>query len=184
MASSTSSKIALTVISSLIVALMAMIFITINLLPTWANPIVIPLSAYWISIIVSLIYQYSSCGSVDIKGIGLSNLFVLGTNLVTTLILYVEGIPFLKQIFGIYPPRNPYDGLPYEEGSAAWLKGMENENHYKIQFFSSIVKAVIPIYVEDAMKNGFVYFYWIFWMTILPMFFLLSVQGLCPKASP
>jgi hypothetical protein len=166
------------------VALMGMIFITINLLPTWANPIVIPLVAYIISIIVSLIYQYSSCGTVDIKGISLSNLFVLGTNLVTTVILYLEGIPFLKQIFGVYPPRNPYDGLPYQEGTPAWLKGMENENHYKIQFFSSIVKAVIPIYVEDAMKNGFVYFYWIFWMTILPLFFLLSVQGLCPKASP
>jgi len=181
MASSTSSKIALTVISSLIVALMAMILISINLLPKWGNLIVIPLSAYSISIISSLIYQYSSCGSIDITSISLSNLFVLGTNFIASLVLFLEGVPFLKQIFGVYPPRNPYDGLPYEEGSAAWSKGMENENHYKIQFFSSIVKAVIPIYVEDSMKNGFVYFYWIFWMTILPMFFLLSIQGLCTK---
>lgn len=166
------------------VALLAMIFITINLLPQWANPIVISLSAYLISIIVSLIYQYSSCNTVDIKGISLSNLFVLVTNLGASLVLYLEGIPFLKQIFGVYPPRNPYDGLPYEEGTPAWVKGMENENHYKIQFFSSIVKAIIPIYVEESMKNGLVYFYWIFWMTILPLFFLLSVQGLCPKALP
>lgn len=179
MASSTSSKIVLTVISSLVMAIIAMIFITINLLPSWANPIVISCIAYALSIVISSIFQYTSCGSVNIQSIGISNLFVLGTNLVATTILYLEGIPFLKQIFGVYYPRNPYDGLPYEEGTPAWLKGMENENHYKIQFFSSIVKAVIPIYIEDTMKNGFVYFYWIFWMTILPLFFLLSVQGMC-----
>jgi hypothetical protein len=105
---------------------------------------------------------------------------VLGTNAIASLVLYLEGIPFLKQIFGVYAPRNPYDGMPYEEGTAPWIKGMENENHYKIQFFSSIVKAVIPMYVDDSMKNGLVYFYWIFWMTILPLFFLLSMQGMCP----
>jgi hypothetical protein len=176
----TASKVALTVISSLIVALMAMIFITTDLLPGVANLIVIPVLAYTISIVVSSIFQYSSCGSVNIGSISLSNLFVLGTNAIASLVLYLEGIPFLKQIFGVYAPRNPYDGMPYEEGTAPWIKGMENENHYKIQFFSSIVKAVIPMYVDDSMKNGLVYFYWIFWMTILPLFFLLSMQSMCP----
>lgn len=176
----TASKVALTVISSLIVALIAMIFITTDLLPGVANLIIIPVLAYTISIIVSTIFQYSSCGSVNIGSISLSNLFVLGTNAIASLVLYLEGIPFLKQIFGVYAPRNPYDGMPYEEGTAPWIKGMENENHYKIQFFSSIVKAVIPMYVDDSMKNGLVYFYWIFWMTILPLFFLLSMQGMCP----
>jgi hypothetical protein len=176
----TASKVALTIISSLIVALIAMIFITTNILPGVANLVIIPVLAYTISIAVSSIFQYSSCGSVNIGSISLSNLFVLGTNAIASLVLYLEGIPFLKQIFGVYAPRNPYDGMPYEEGTAPWIKGMENENHYKIQFFSSIVKAVIPMYVDDSMKNGLVYFYWIFWMTILPLFFLLSMQSMCP----
>jgi hypothetical protein len=56
----------------------------------------------------------------------------------------------------------------------------DTEAHYKIQFFTNIVKAVLPTFVtEENSKLGFVYFYWIFWMTILPFFFLLSVQGLC-----
>ena len=131
-----------------------------------------------ISVVISSIYQYSACGNVNIQAISLSNTFVLGTNLIASSILYMENIPFLKQFFGTYAPRNPYDGMPYEEGTAAWIAGMKNENHYKLQFLSSIVKAVIPIYFDENTKIGIVHFYWIFWATILPLFFLLSFQGL------
>ena len=112
---------------------------------------------------------------------GLSNTFVLALTFLTSGVLYLEGIPFLKQVFGTYAPRNPYDGMPYEEGTAAWIAGMQNENHYKLQLLSSIVRAVIPIYFDEYTKTGLVYFYWIFWATILPLFFLLSFQGLCTQ---
>lgn len=176
---SASTKIILSVVSSLIAGIIGMIFITMNILPLWATTLVISLTIYIYSILISAIYQYSSCNTVNIKSILYSNIVVLLTNSFAMFILYLEGIPFLKQIFGEYPPRNPYDGLPYEVGTKPYIIGMENENHYKIQFFSSIVKAVIPMYIDDSMKNGFVYLYWIFWMTILPLFFLLSVQGMC-----
>ena len=177
-----SSKIILAIITSIIVATVALISVSTQMVPSWANPFLISAISYGISIGISAIYQYSSCNTVNVTAISLSNTFVLGTTFVASLILYLEGIPFLKQIFGTYPPRNPYDGIPYEEGSKAWIVGMQNENHYKLQFFSSIVRAVIPIYVEENIKEGLVFFYWIFWMTILPLFFLLGFQGMCNQA--
>ena len=176
---SSESKVILSLISSLIVAVVALLAVSTEIFPKWSAPLIIPAVAYLISIVISSIYQYSSCGKINVQAISLSNTFVLGTNLLTSGILYLEGIPFLKQVFGTYAPRNPYDGMPYEEGTPAWVAGMQNENHYKLQFFSSIVKAVIPIYFDDNTKNGLVYFYWIFWSTMLPLFFLLSFQGMC-----
>jgi len=175
------SKVVLSIISSLIVAVVALLSVSTEMFPKWSSPLIIPGVAYIISCIISSIYQYSSCGSINIQAISLSNTFVLGTTFLTSGILYLEGIPFLKQDCGTYAPRNPYDGMPYEEGSPAWVTGMQNENHYKLQFFSSIVKAVIPMYFDEYTKSGLVYFYWIFWATILPLFFLLSFQGLCTK---
>lgn len=176
---SSDSKVVLSVISSLIVAVVALLCVSTEIFPKWSSPLIIPAVAYLISVVISSIYQYSSCGNINIQAITLSNTFVLGTTLLTSGILYLEGIPFLKDVFGTYPPRNPYDGMPYEAGTPAWIAGMQNENHYKLQFFSSIVKAVIPIYFDESTKSGLVYFYWIFWMTILPLFFLLSFQGMC-----
>ena len=170
----------LAIIFSIIVAVIALIFISTELVPSWANPFIISVFAYTISMVVSAIYQYTSCHTVNIKAISLSNLVILFSTLTASGVLYLESIPFLDKIYGEYDPRNPYDGLPYEKDSKAWLAGMENKNHYKLQFFSSIVKAVIPIYVEEHLKQGFVFFYWIFWMTILPLFFLLGFQGICP----
>jgi hypothetical protein len=178
---SSDSKVVLAVISSIIVAVVALLSVSTDIFPKWSAPLIIPAVAYMISVVISSIYQYSSCSSVNIQAIGLSNTFVLGTNLIASSILYMENIPFLKQFFGTYAPRNPYDGMPYEEGTAAWIAGMKNENHYKLQFLSSIVKAVIPMYFDENTKIGIVHFYWIFWATILPLFFLLSFQGLCTQ---
>jgi hypothetical protein len=178
-----SSKAVLAIIFSMIVAVVALIFASVELLPSWANPFIISAFAYVISLAVSSIYQYTSCNKVNIQAISLSNLLILGSTLMTSAVLYLGSIPFLDKIYGEYDPRNPYDGLPYEHGSKAWLAGMENKNHYKLQFFSSIVKAVIPIYVEENLKQGFVFFYWIFWMTILPLFFILGFQGICLEST-
>jgi len=176
---SSNSNVILAIISSIIVAVVALLCVSTQLLPSWMIPIVIPIIAYLISVVISSIYQYSSCGTLNIQAIGLSNTFVLGTTAAASSILYLENIPFLKDIFGTYDPRNPYDGIPYEKGSPAWVVGMQNENHYKLQFFSSIVKAVIPMYFDENTKNGLVFFYWIFWTTLLPLFFLIGFQGFC-----
>ena len=173
------TKIILSIVSSLLVAVFAFVIITTEFAEKWTNPFIISIIAYVVSLIISSIFQYISCKTVNITSISISNTFILATTFLASLILYLEDFPFLKQIFGEYDPRNPYDGIAYEKGSKAWQLGMENENHYKIQFFSSIVKAVIPIYFDDKLKTGFVYFYWIFWMTILPIFFLLGFQGIC-----
>ena len=174
-----SNKIVLSIISSLAVAILAMVLISMELLPPYLTAIIIPASAYVISIGMSSIYQYSMCNKVSIGAIALSNLFVLGTTGAASLFLFLEKLTVLRMVFGEYAPRNPITGLPYSEESEEYKAAMVNENHYKIQFFSSIVKAVLPVYLSEPLKEGLVSFYWIFWMTLLPLFFLLSVQGIC-----
>lgn len=174
-----SSKIIVSIISSLAVAVLAMVLISMELLSPVLLIFIIPLITYGISIVMSSIYQYSMCSKLNIGSIALSNLFILGTTGATSLFLFLERLPILRTVFGPYAPRNPLTGLPYSENTDEYKIAMENENHYKIQFFSSIVKAVMPLYWTESLKDGFVYFYWIFWMTLLPLFFLLSVQGIC-----
>ena len=142
-------------------------------------PIIVPMIpavAYAVSIGLSSLYQYSICNKVSIGQIAISNMFIALTTLIATSILYVEQIPILKFMFGEYVPSAGAEGPECCDKNG--LK--DPEAHYKIQFFTNIVKAVLPKFVsEENSKLGFVYFYWIFWMTILPFFFLLSVQGLC-----
>ena len=144
-------------------------------------PIIVPMIpavAYAVSIGLSSLYQYSICNKVSIGQIAISNMFIALTTLIATSILYVEQIPILKFMFGEYVPSA---GEAAEGPECCDKNGLKDpEAHYKIQFFTNIVKAVLPKFVsEENSKLGFVYFYWIFWMTILPFFFLLSVQGLC-----
>jgi hypothetical protein len=174
-----SNKIVISIITSLAVAILAMVLISMELIPAYLSMIIIPASAYALSLLMSSIYQYSMCNNLSIGAIALSNIFILLTTGLASFFLFLEKIPVLKMVFGPYPPRNPISGLPYSEGTEEYNAGMLNENHYKIQFFSSIVKAVLPVYLSEPLKEGFISFYWIFWMTILPLFFLLSVQGIC-----
>ena len=144
-------------------------------------PIIVPMIpavAYAVSIGLSSLYQYSTCNKVSIGQIAISNLFIALTTLIATSILYVEQLPILKFMFGEYLPSV---GEVAEGPECCDKNGLKDtEAHYKIQFFTNVVKAVLPKFVsEENSKLGFVYFYWIFWMTILPFFFLLSVQGLC-----
>ncbi len=105
---------------------------------------------------------------------------VLASALFTSAILFVEQIPLLRIFYPDgYAPRNPISGLPYSPETAEYIEGIKNGNHYKIQLFTSIVKAVIPVYVNDDTQLGIVYFYWFFFLTLLPLYFILTIQGNC-----
>ena len=171
---SESSKIILSIVYALIISVLVLILITNNMVSIPLIVPIIPAVAYVVSIGLSSIYQYSICNKVSIGQIAISNIFIALTTFIATSILYVEQLPILKFMFGEYVPNSD----TAECCNKNPLK--DPEAHYKIQFFTNVVKAVLPKFVsEENSKLGFVYFYWIFWMTILPFFFLLSVQGLC-----
>ena len=156
-----------------------MLLIYSDALPLVATSLLIPVIAYVISVLMSIIYQYSTCKKISAVPILLGDSVIALTTGSLSGILLLETVPIFKYIFGTYAPRNPITGLPYTEGSAEYLAAMETENHYKLQFFSGIVKAVIPVYFPEGVKSGLVYLYWMFWMTFLPQYFMLSVQGIC-----
>lgn len=175
---SESSKIILSIVYSLMISVLVLMLITNDMVSLPLIVPIIPAVAYAVSLGLSSIYQYSICNKVSIGQIAISNLFIALTTFIATAILYVEQMPILKFIFGEYVPTADAEA----EGSECCNKNplKDSEAHYKIQFFTNVVKAVLPKFVsEENSKLGFVYFYWIFWMTILPFFFLLSIQGLC-----
>jgi hypothetical protein len=173
---SESSKIILSIVYALMISVLVLMLITNDMVSLPLIVPMIPAVAYAVSLGLSSIYQYSVCNKVSIGQIAISNLFIALTTLIATSILYVEQIPILKFMFGEYLPSAAAEGT--ECCNKNPLK--DTEAHYKIQFFTNVVKAVLPKFVsEENSKLGFVYFYWIFWMTILPFFFLLSIQGLC-----
>lgn len=174
-----SMKLSISIVSSILIGSIAMILVASEFFPTWINMIVIPIIAYGISIMMSVINQYAACRKVTMVPIAIGNLGVMATTGAVSLALFLEQIPFLKAIFGDYAPRNPISGLPYDPNSAEYVEGMANQNHYKIQILSGIVKAVIPVYASENVKSGFVYLYWIFWMTLLPLYFVMGMQSLC-----
>lgn len=173
------AKISIAIITAILTAFIAMILIAMELLPLLLTSFLIPLIAYLLSILMSVIHQYTQCKKVNLTSIATSNSVIVLTNACISGFLFLEGIPVLKYIFGEYAPRNPITGLPYDTNSAEYAAAMQTENHYKLQFFSGIVKSVLPVYISEQVKNGFVYFYWIFWLTLLPLYFVLSVQGMC-----
>lgn len=170
---SESSKIVLSIVYALIISVLALMLITNDMVSLPFIIPVVPAIAYCVSLGLSSLYQHSMCNKVSIGQIAISNLFIVLTTVIASSILYVEQVPILKFIFGEYTPpvtHEFYDKNPLKD----------TEAHYKIQFFTNIVKVVLPAFVtEENSKLGFVYFYWMFWMTILPFFFLLSIQGLC-----
>jgi hypothetical protein len=172
-------KLSIALVTSILVGSIAMVIVASEFFPSWMNVVIIPLVGYGISLAMSVIYQYSTCRKVSMVPIAIGDLGVLATTGILSLALFLEQIPFLKAIFGDYAPRNPITGLPYDPSSAEYAEGMANQNHYKIQILSGIVKAVIPVYASENVKSGFVYLYWIFWMTLLPFYFVLGLQGLC-----
>ena len=174
-----SSKLTISLVSSLIVGIVAMILISTDMIPIIGTSIIIPVVAFVISVIMSLIYQYSTCNKVTVWPIMIGDSVVALTTSIASGLLLFESVPIFKYIFGPYAPRNPITGLQYQEGTEEYAAAMLTEKHYKLQIFSGIVKAIIPVYVSEEVKNGFVYLYWMFWMTLLPQYFMLSVQGIC-----
>jgi hypothetical protein len=182
--SNEAAKLSIAICTAFFVGILAMILASLGFIPKWAQLIVIPIGAYIISTCMTLIFQYSSCNTIKIQPVLQSTSIILLTNLGVSFVLFLESIPILKALFGPYPARNPLTGVPYEAGTPESARAYENENHYKIQFFSNIVKAVIPDYVgpnevSESTKEGIVSLYWNFWATLLPLYFSLSVSGLC-----
>ena len=150
-------------------------------LPGWIIPaltvFIVPLFAYGMSISGSTIYQYGMCKKVNMKSIALGNLAIYGLTTLVSLWLALENIPILKYIFGQYGPTNPNTGEQYTSDTVEYQTAMESERHYKLQPLSGIVKAILPVYYSDPVKDGLSHMYWIFWATMLPSFFLFTVQG-------
>jgi hypothetical protein len=129
----------------------------------------IPVLAYLFSVLFSVMNQYNMCKKVQAKQIFISQLFTALGSFFVSIVLFLESIPIKKFIFGSYPPINPSTGLPMPENTS--------ENHYKIQFFSNIVKNALPAGIDDSIQNGFVYLYWNFFVTLLSSFFLMKMQS-------
>jgi hypothetical protein len=129
----------------------------------------------------SAIHQYFKCEKVDIASISLSNLAVLGTSAVTSGILLLENIPLKRFLFDEEKliPTYPTTGDPVPESSPSYKPLLESGAHLKFQFLSSIVRAALPVGLDANMQEGLIYFYYIFWMVLLPMYFLLGIQGFC-----
>jgi len=82
---------------------------------------------------------------------------------------------------GYSNPIDPNTGQPLnkELNPDLYFKATEDNKHLKIQFLSGIVKAVLPVYFSELHKTSLVYVYWLFWMTLLPLYMALGVQGVC-----
>lgn len=129
-----------------------------------ATLIGIPLAAYFLGILFSVMNSYNMCKKVEMKQHFISQLFIALTTFIVSFVLFIENLPIYKYIFGSYPP-------PETETD------MSSEKHYKIQFFSGIVKAVLPTHIDESIQSGFVAMYWNFFATLLPSFFLLKMQS-------
>ena len=159
------SRLLISFMSSLFIAMISFLCITfLDHYKVLAYFIIITIS-YFISCAVSLMYQYSVCHFVNLKGIFVSNTIVLRNTIITCFVLFIDTYPFFNKFV-----------QPTAESSAA---SGDVSSKRGIEFLSGIVKNVIPDYVEEPVKNGLVFVYWIFWMTLLPTYFLVGVQGIC-----
>jgi len=172
-------KISIALTGSILMGAIAMVLITNEFLPYFMNVIIIPLVSYVIAVVISVIYQYSVCNQLTLSSITIGNLLIPLTNIVVGLILFIEQIPICKYIFGEYDPRNPVSGLKYDRNSAEYVEAISTGDHYKLQLLTNIVKSAVPVYFSNELKKGFVYFYWTLWGTLLPLYFLIGVQGMC-----
>lgn len=172
------TKLIFSLLGSVIVALMAVSIVTF--IPyNAARLLMIPPLGYLISLLISYIFQLSVCGSAKITTIAISDIVVLVSTGLASFVLFLESIPVLKYIGYPSIPINPNTGEPMSVDSPEFIKATEDDKHLKFQFFSSIVKAVLPVYYSELHKTSLVYMYWIFWMTLLPLYTVLGIQGIC-----
>jgi len=172
-------KVSMAITGSILVGASALILIANDFIPFVAIMLIIPVVSYVIAVVMSVIVQYSICKKVTIQTIAIGDLLVGFCNSIVGVLLFAEQIPIFKYMFGEYAPRNPITGLEYTVDSAECVAAMDSGDHYKLQILTGIVKSALPVYFTNELKKGFVYFYWTFWMTMLPLYFMLGVQSVC-----
>jgi hypothetical protein len=142
--------------------------------------IILPPIAYLISLLISFIFQSSVCSATNMSTAAITNIMILLSTGFISFFLYLESLPVLG-FMGYSNPIDPMTGqaLNKELNPEVYFKATEDEKHLKIQFLSGIVKAVLPVYFSELHKTSLVYVYWLFWMTLLPLYMALGVQGVC-----
>jgi hypothetical protein len=177
------SKFTFAITGSIFFAIAVCVLIAVNRpligLPPLAIAISLPILAYGYSLALSVGSQYMTCGSINIRLITVQNLLVLGSNAIVTGLLFLESISIKKYIFGEYPPRHPITQELLDPASKEYTDAITSESHYKLQFFSGVVKAVLPLWMDEGLKDGLVYCYYIFWMNVIPLLTLLGIQTTC-----
>jgi len=159
------SRLLISFLSAMFIAMISFLCIVfLNHYKALAYFIIITIS-YFASCAVSIMYQYSVCGFINAKGVFVSNTIILRNSIITCLLLFIDMYPFFDKTV-----------QPTAESSAA---SGDVSTKRGIEFLSGIVKNVIPDYVDETVKNGLVHVYWLFWMTLLPTYFLVGVQGIC-----
>jgi hypothetical protein len=176
-----STRIVFAIVPALLVGIVSMGGFMLKPFPTGYMYLLIPLFAYQISVIASSIHQYFVCNKVEIQSLLLSNLSVLGTAGLASVLLFLENVN-LKPLFfdpTLLVPSYPTTGDPVPESSPSYRAILESGAHMKFQLFSPIVRAVLPSGIDSGTGEGLIYFYYMFWMILLPMYFLLGIQGFC-----
>jgi hypothetical protein len=173
------SKFIFSTLGAVIVAIVSVgiiFFVTSDLL----RLIMIPPIAYLISLLVSFIFQSSVCSSTNMTTAAITNIMIFLSTAFISFFLYLESLPVLG-FMGYSNPIDPNTGQPLnkELNPDLYFKATEDNKHLKIQFLSGIVKAVLPVYFSELHKTSLVYVYWLFWMTLLPLYMALGVQGVC-----
>lgn len=179
---SETAKWSVVITASILVAMIISILRRYEFIPFYITAILTPGIAYGICFALTLVIQQVSCGKFNLSGAALGTLGVAGSTGLASLILTLEQFQLLNIIepyFGPFVPRNPVTGAAYTPDSVEYADAMETMNHKKIQYFSNIVKAVLPFSFSEATKDAFATFYWMFWMTLLPLFFSLSLTASC-----
>ena len=173
------SKLIFGVIGASVVAVVSLLII-IYLQNNIVRLVIIPPIAYAISLLFSFIFQTSVCPATNMTAAAITNISVLFSTGLVAVVLFLESIPLLSA-FGYSEPISPMTGLPISRESSPeeYAKATDDNKHLKIQFLSGIVKAVLPVYFEEVHKTSLVYFYWMFWMTLLPIYLTLGIQGIC-----
>ena len=155
-------------------------------MPGWLISLIIiftiPVIAYLTSLGMSAGVRHSAkCKKTDMGTVAVSNLFIALTTFITAVILALENIPWLRFIYGEYEPTNRVTGLKIPRDAVEYNEFMKTGVHYKIQTFSNLVKDACPYPTKETTKEGLVYLYFMFFMTLLPSFFIFTSQGICPK---
>ena len=150
-----------------LIAYMLITFATIGYISKGVAYVILIILSYLIACGTNFIFQYAACNTVNPGNIFLSCLIVLRNISIICLALYLDTYPFFS-----VPPKTESESGPVPEGQ-------EIGQRKGVEFLSSIVKAILPEGMSDTTKTGIVHVYWTFWMTLLPIYFLVGVNGIC-----